>query len=227
MKRASNTRISVTVGPKELVRISGVLWALGGFTYIFIQLIHPLDALASVVNQTGRWILVAVLTSLMSLFNAVGLTGSYAMQSRKAGLLGLIAYAMFAGFWLISMIFSFDEAFIWPLLAISQPDFVEGMTGLFNGGASGFDLGIFPGLASVAGLSYILGGVLFGIASLRAGVVSRASSVGLLIASVATMGTALVHHPYDRIFAVPMGLALIGLGIDSIRWARDSATESA
>ncbi len=196
---------------QNLKKFSASLLMLGGFLYIFIQTIHPLDELASVGTQ--RWFLVAVLTSLMSLSNFIGLVGAYLSQKEKAGVLSFIGMFLFGIFWLISMTFSFNEAFIWPLLKATNPDFVSGMTGLFGTSTSTVDLGIFPALAAISGILYILGGALYGFASFKNKILSRYASLLLTIAAFVTVLASVVPHPFDRVLAVPMGVALFWLGI--------------
>ena len=59
----------------------------------------------------------------------------------------------------------------------------------------------------------MLGGVLFGVATFRAGVLPRWAA-GLLVVGtlLPILGSSLVPHPFDRIFALPVGLALAWLG---------------
>jgi hypothetical protein len=59
---------------------------------------------------------------------------------------------------------------------------------------------------------YILGGLLLGIATLRAGILPRWAAGLLVFASVSTLASSLLPHPLDRILAVPMGVALAWLG---------------
>jgi hypothetical protein len=59
----------------------------------------------------------------------------------------------------------------------------------------------------------MLGGLLFGIATFRAGVLPRWAGALLACAVVLPLlATGLLPHPLDRILAVPMGLALAWLG---------------
>ncbi|WP_431028389.1 hypothetical protein [Lysinibacillus sp. LZ02] len=195
---------------KSLIRWAGFFAILAGILYISIQFIHPADNIASV--NTGLWVVIACLTSIMSLFSLIGIIGIYTRQVEEAGWLGLIGFVFFSLFWVISMNFSFNEAFVLPLLTSDAPKFVEGILGIFGGTKSAVDLGIFPVLAPIAAVLYSLGGLLFGIAIFRASVLPRMAGALLSSAAVVTFAAAIIPHPFDRILAVPMGLALIWLG---------------
>jgi hypothetical protein len=59
----------------------------------------------------------------------------------------------------------------------------------------------------------VLGGLLFGIATFRAGILPRWAAGLLAVGAVLPIIlSSLVPHPLDRIFAVPVGLALVWLG---------------
>lgn len=198
------------ITPAGLIRWAGLQAMLAGILYIVIQPIHPADELSSV--NTDLWFIVACLTGAMSLSALIGLTGIYVRQAEEAGRLGLIGYLMFGLFWIISLIFSFIEAFVLPLLTDDAPRFVEGLTGLFGETESEADLGVFPTLAPLAGVLYIVGGLLLGMATFRAGVLSRPAAALLAAAAVLTVAGSIIPHPNDRILAVPMGAAFIWLG---------------
>ncbi|MFK4166190.1 hypothetical protein ACI2LM_08005 [Paenibacillus lautus] len=198
------------ITPHVLKRWSGFMAVIAGILYIVIQFIHPTDDISSV--HTNAWVVVACLTMAMSLFNLIGITGFYISQAKEAGWLGLVGFLLFNLFWLISIIFSFIEAFVLPLLTNDAGKFVEGMAGLFGGTVSGANLGIFPILAPLAGVLYMLGGLLLGIATLRARVFPRLAAILLAFASVVTIAAAIIPHPFDRALAIPMGIALIWIG---------------
>lgn len=194
----------------ELIRWLGLFAIMAGILYIVIQFIHPSDNITSV--NTTKWVIVAGLTMVMSLFSLMGITGIYIKQVEESGWLGLIGYVTFGLFWFVSMTFSFIEAFVLPLITNDAPKFVEGLLGIFSGTKSEVNLGIFTGLAPVAGVLYMLGGLLLGIATFRAKVLPRMAGALLSLAAVGTLASAIIPHPFDRILAIPMGLAFIWLG---------------
>jgi hypothetical protein len=85
--------------------------------------------------------------------------------------------------------------------------------GLFGQSPAVTDLGQLAALPLVGGVLYAVGAILFGIAILRARVLSRGAGILLIAAAVVTpIAGVLLRHPLDRIAAIPMGLALIWLG---------------
>lgn len=213
-----------TVTTDTLFRWSGAAAAMAGGLYMGIQWIHPADALSSV--STDKWVIVAFLTAVMSICSLVGVSGIYLRQTEETGWLGLIGFILFSLFWLISMTFSFIEAFVLPLLVDEATAFVEGMAGIFSGTESETALGIFPALAPAAGILYMLGGLLLGLATFRAGVFPRLSGALLAFSAVITVAAAVIPHPFDRILALPMGITLIWLGF-SLWWKDKKQADTA
>jgi hypothetical protein len=198
------------ISASYLIHWAGAAAMLAGILSIAIQLIHPSENLSSVT--TAAWANVHYLTIGMSLFAVIGITGIYARQVKEAGWLGLSGYLLFSLFWVATTAFTFAEAFILPLLATDAPKFVEGYLGIFSGGASEVDLGVLPAVVAVGGVLYILGGLIFGMATLRAGILPRWAAGLLAFGAVVTLASSLLQHPLDRILAVPMGVALAWLG---------------
>ena len=58
-----------------------------------------------------------------------------------------------------------------------------------------------------------MGGLSCGIARLRTGVLARWAAVLLSVSTVATAALAALPEAFNRPFAVPEGIALIGLGV--------------
>ena len=196
----------------NLIRWAGVSAMGAGILYIAIQPIHPLDVLSSVT--TPRWTIVHSVSIVMDFLALLGLTGLYARQVEKSGWLGLAGYLLFSLFWALNVGLHFIEAFISPLLATVAPTVVEGLLGLATGHTTALNLGTLATIPMLAFAAYLPGGLLFAIATLRAGILPRWAA-GLLAGGVALplLGALLqVPHPYDRIFAVPVGVALAWLG---------------
>ena len=221
--KESNTKPTAS----NLIRWAGLAAMGAGILYIAIQAIHPLDVLSAVT--TPRWAIVHYLSLVMDFLGLLGLTGLYARQVEKSGWLGLAGYLLFSLFWALDLGLHFIEAFISPVLATTAPKVVEGLLGIVTGHATGMNLGALPTLDKLNGLvGYLLGGLLFGIATLRAGILPRWAA-GLLAVGIVLplLGLLLgVQHPYDRIFAVPVGLALAWLGYALWSERREPAAES-
>ena len=208
MQNKKDRNLKVTAA--GLIRSAGLFAILAGVLYISIQFVHPPEQISSV--NSGTWIIAACLTLAMSLFSLFGIIGIYTKQVTEAGWLGLAGFLIFSLFWLASTAFSFIEAFVLPLLTTEAPQFVEGFLGIFGGADSEVYLGILPALAPIAGILYLLGGLLLGIATFRAAVLPQLPAGLLAFGAVVTLAGAIIPHPIDRILAIPMGLAFIWLG---------------
>src|SRR2546423_12156651 len=194
----------------NLVRFSGLAAVPAGIVFAGIQPIHPPDVVESVT--TGAWAIITSLKFAMCLFFLVGITGLYTRQVEKAGWLGLAGFALLFVSWWLQTAFVFAEAFVLPRLAGTVPEFVDALLGISYGHTGGVDLGGLPTLYSVVGISYMLGGLLFGIATFRAGVLPRLPAALLAIAATLTPLAALLPHAEQRYAAIPVALALAWLG---------------
>lgn len=197
---------------ERLLQACGVFAIIAGILYILIQFIHPEESVT--VVSTSFWLIVALLTTIMSLCSLLGVFGIYLNKIESIGLIGFIGMCLFNIFWFLSATFSFNEAFIYPLLTQDAPQFLEGMLSLFEEPVYTEQLGVFPLLTSLVGGFYILGSILFGISLYVSKAYPRWITILLTFAAVATIGAAFVPHPIDRLFALPMGIAFISLGYE-------------
>ncbi len=203
----SKTKIT----PSGLIQWSGLAAMVAGIIFAGIQPIHPPDVLASVT--TSAWAIITPIKTLMAFLFLLGITGIYARQVKESGRLGLIGFLLLSLCWALELAFIFAEAFIIPVLATAAPQFVSGYFGVVNGYPTDFNLGAIPVLYGVGvGLGYMLGGLVFGIATFRARILPRQAAVLLAVASALTPLASLLPHEIQRLAAIPVALALAWLG---------------
>jgi hypothetical protein len=214
----------VKITASNLIRWTGLSAMVAGTIFAGIQPIHPPDILSSVT--TNGWGIINYLKTAMSFLFLLGITGVYARQVNKAGLLGLVGFLLLSIFWTLQTAFAFTDAFILPPLATAAPKFVEGVLAVVSGGhASDINLGALPALLGLGGILYMLGGLLFGIATIRVGILSRWAAALLAVASVLTPAAALLPHQIQRLAAIPVALALAWLGYTLWSERREQASE--
>ncbi|MCA9730481.1 MAG: hypothetical protein H6634_08860 [Anaerolineales bacterium] len=196
---------------QKLIRWGGLAAMLAGFIYAGIQPIHPPDFLPSVT--TPAWAIIMPFKMIMCLLFMLGITGIYARQTEETGGLGLAGYLMLGLSWALQTAFIFTEAFILPVLATPNPDYVESLLGIVNGFPGTMNIGALPAIYGVVGVTYILGNLLFGIAVFHAHVLPRWTGGLLAIAALLTPAAALLPHALQRYAAIPVGIAMIAMGI--------------
>lgn len=194
----------------KLTRTAGLCAIAAGVLYVLVQFIHPHETSANVT--TTQWKVTHVLTVTMAVLALAGITGMYARQVRQAGLLGLIGYMMYAGCFLAILAFSFAEALVLPPIAGEAPQFVSSVLALSTGGALSESVGGSDVVFQFGGVLYLLGGFVFGIALFRSGVLVRWAAMLLAVGALITLTVPLLPHAQARLLALPVGLALTGLG---------------
>ncbi|MDB5541486.1 MAG: hypothetical protein JWQ89_3213 [Devosia sp.] len=192
-----------------LSRWSGLAAIVAGICYVLVGLFHPLNLLASVTTPT--WAFVHVLACTMAFLGLLGLVGIYTRQVEETGWLGLIGFAMLSLWFALVLCFSFIETLLLPILATEAPRVVDGLMAMFTG-PPGIDLGMLPTLWLISGPLYILGGLIFGIATFRAGVLPRWAGALLAVGTALAPVAALLPFEYQSKVTIPVGLALIWLG---------------
>src|SRR5438552_1463962 len=201
-------KMKITVS--SLIRGAGLSAMAGGSTVAVVGLIHPPQIVSSVTTST--WTIVHLLTNAMSFFGLLGIAGIYARQAKVAGWFGLAGFLLLSFWFVLVTGFTFFEAFILPLLATDSPKFAESFLGIFTGSGGETSVGALPTLWSLLGGVYILGNVLFGIATFRGGILSRWAAGLLGLGAVSSPAFALLPQSFAPLAAVPVGLGLAWLG---------------
>jgi hypothetical protein len=194
-----------------LTRAAGAAAAVAGAIFIAVQIGHP--PFDSFTTETGQWVARSCAKIVMTALVLIGITGMYLHQYRKAGILGLAGYLLFAAGYLAMFSVEIIAAVVLPNLVDTEPSFVNDVVVAAAGGAPNGDIGALQTLFNVTGAGYILGGLLFGIALFRTGVLARWAAALLAVSTVGTAALAVLPESFDRPFAVPEGIALIALGV--------------
>ncbi|KRE25848.1 hypothetical protein [Agromyces sp. Soil535] len=214
----------MSITTSTLTRAAAVASMVAGLVYILIQPLHPSEELASVTGNV--WVIVHALSFSMAILGLTGVTGIYLRQVREFGVIGLIGYVLFSLFFILQAAFTFAEAFIAPLTAAGSPELTVDLVGLFAGHEAVTDLGPLAVAAPLGALFYIGGGLLFGVAVLRARILSRGAAILLIAASAITPLAAVLPHEVERLLAIPVGVALTWLGYSLWSEQRKSAGSS-
>lgn len=211
----------MSITSTTLTRSAGLCAVAAGLLFIGVQINHPhLDAgFAATTEYTVR----QGLKALMSALSLAGITGMYLHQVKQAGVLGLVGYLVFGAGYLIMMSIEVIGAVVFPTLAHSAPGYVNDVFAVVTGGHANGDIGLMQGLNLASAITFLGGGLIFGIALFRAKVLARWAALLLAAGSVATTAIPLLPDINERLFAVPTGVALIGLGYSLWRGLRTPA----
>ena len=214
----------MTITTSTLIRAAGVSAVLSGLLYIVIQPIHPEENAATVTSTA--WVVVAVMTIAMAVLGLVGASGIYFRQVRETGLTGLVGYLVFGSFYLAVTAWTFVEVFVLPRIADEAPQFVDDFLGIPAGVSAQGDVGGLPLLFTVVSGLYLVGGLVFGIAVYRAGILHRGAAALLAAGSAGAVAAAVLPHAVGRYAAVPVGMAMVWLGWSLWSEQRTSAPQS-
>ncbi len=215
----------MTLTTTTLTRSAGVAAAAAGLIFIGVQVNHPhLDATSITTTDMAVRNSLKVLMAALAL---VGITGMYLHQVRQMGRLGLVGYLLFGANYLVIMSTSFVAAYVLPSIAGSNPSYVNDVLAAASGGHPTGDIGLLQTVIAVEGALFLVGGLVFGTALYRAGVLARWAAALLAVGGVITAALTVMPDAFYRLLAFPNGVALIGLGYSLWLTARtDSSIRS-
>ena len=202
----------MNVTSSGLIKAAGAAAAIAGSIFIAVQVNHPAEArLRHPDDRVGRALLRQggdVRPRPRGHHRHVPApapagrprSASSATSSSPLGYLTLLSVEVIA-------------AAVLPSLLDSNPGYVMDVVSAAAGGTPDGDIGGMQVVLNVAGAGYILGGLLFGIALFRTGILPRWASALLAVSTVSTAALAFLPDAFNRPFAVPEGIALIGLGV--------------
>ncbi len=210
----------------RLTATAGLCAAAAGAIFIGVQINHPPADVAHVVTTE-----VAIrenAKALMCVLALIGFTGMFLRHRSRFGVLGLAGYLLLSVGFLAIFSNQIIVAYVLPTVAATDPGYVQAYLDAAVGKSTSGEIGHMRELFIVSGIGYSLGGLLFGIALFRAGILARWAAALLACATTSALALSVLPESFSRPFAVPTGVALIGLGVSLWRdQRRQSATVDA
>jgi hypothetical protein len=201
----------MTVTTTRLTQAAAVATVVAGTIFVLVQINHPPTVLASAT--TTDWFVRNAAKAVMAVLALIGLTGIYLRQRSKVGLLGLAGYLLLGMGYFMLFGTEFVATIVVPTAAPSAPGYIgDVIAGAFGGKPVG-DIGPFMTVFGLTAAGYAGGGLLFGIATYRAGILWKWAAALLAVGNVSTMLLVVLPSSFNRPLAVPTGIALIGLGV--------------
>jgi hypothetical protein len=201
----------MTITTTALTRAAGVAAVVGGLLYIGVQINHPHLDLA--LMSTTQWKIRQTMKVFFAVLSLAGITGMYLRQVTRTGILGLIGYLVLATGFLLMLGIELIGLVVVPSIASTSPGYVTDVLAVaVPGGHATGDLGLMVLLTRLAGVGYLAGGFLFGIALFRARVLARWAAALLAAGAVGTLAIPFLPDVNFRLFALPTGVAMVGLG---------------
>jgi hypothetical protein len=211
----------MNITSNRLTATAGLCAAAAGAIFVGVQIDHPPADVAHLV--TTEMLIRESAKVLMSVLALVGLTGMFLRHRGRFGLLGVAGFSLLTAGYLAMFATECIVGYVLPTIAHSNPTYVQAVIDAAVGRGTSVDIGHMRELLLAMGLGYPLGGLLFGIALFRARVVSRWASLLLAYGTTSALALAALPESFNRPFAVPVGVALIGLGVSLWRGQRRQA----
>jgi hypothetical protein len=203
--------LDMTVTAHRLTAAAGLCAAAAGAIYAGVQIDHPPADLAHIV--TTDVLVRESAKALMCVLALVGITGMFVRCRERLGALGVAGFSLLTVGFLAIFAEQCIVGCVLPAIAHSNPGYVQAVLDAAMGRRTSGDIGHLRELLLAAGMGYAFGGLLFGIALFRARVLARWACVLLASGTVSALALSALPESFDRPFAVPVGIALMGLGV--------------
>jgi len=200
----------MTITTRTLSRTTAAAAVLAGLTFIAVQIGHPHLDVTSV--DTTEWVIRNTAKMAFAALALTGITGMYLRQVKEMGVLGFVSYVLLSTGYLLIVSTAFVAGYVLPSLAETDPDYVNGVLAVAGGGTASSDIGLMQYALAAEGITYLAGGLLFGVALFRARVLSRWGAALLAAGALFTVSLSVLPENFYRLLAYPNALALIVLG---------------
>jgi hypothetical protein len=200
----------MNITTNRLTAAAGLCAAAAGAIFIGVQINHPPADVAHLV--TTEMAIRESAKILMCVLALVGFTGLFLRHRSRFGVTGVAGFALLTVGYLSLLATECIVACVLPTVARFNPGYVQAVLDAAVGGSMR-GIGGMQVLFLASAVGYPVGGLLFGIALFRARIVSRWASLLLAYGTVSALALAALPESFARPFAVPTGVALIGLGV--------------
>jgi hypothetical protein len=211
----------MTITMSRINGAAGVCAAAAGAIFVGVQIHHPpadVDHLLTtemLVRESAKVV--------MAVLALAGITGMFLRNRSRFGVLGLAGYLVLSLGYLAMFATECIIGYVLPTVARTDPGYVRDVIDAAMGHSPAGDIGHMQLLLTTMGLGYAFGGLMFGIALFRAGILARWAALLLAYGTVSALALAALPDSFNRPFAVPVGVALLGLGISLYRNRADDA----
>jgi hypothetical protein len=200
-----------TTTTDRFTAMAGLGAAAAGAIFIGVQVNHPPADVAHVVTTDMTVRMTAkVVFAVLAL---VGFAGMFLRHRSRFGRVGCAGYGLVSVGFLAMVVQECFVGYYLPTIAHSRPVYVQHVLNAAMGHGATSGIGSLQVLFLICGMGYSIGGLLFGIALFRARVLSRWASALFAYGTTSALALAALPESFSRPFAVPTGVALIGLGV--------------
>lgn len=196
--------------PNRLGRVAGATLAGAGALFIAVQINHPPLTLELV--GTSEFLVRETCKVAMAALALAGIVALTVWHRHRIGPLAVVGASLLGLGYLAMLCVQTIAALVLPAIVRTSPGYVWGVLVAATGGQPASDIGAIQILLNASGVGYLLGGLVYGIALFRMGLVARWASALLSAGTTSTVASAVLPEFFDRVLAVPAGIALIGIG---------------
>lgn len=208
----------MNITTNRITLVAGLCAAAAGAIYAGVQINHPAAEVASLA--TTEMLIRETAKATMAILALAGFAGMFVHNRHRFGALGIIGYVLVSVGYFAMFANQCIVAYVLPVVARTSPGYVQDYLDAAVGGSPAGDIGHIQEMFLVTGIGYSLGGLLFGIALYRAGVLARWASVTFAAGTASALALSALPESFNRPFAMPVGVALIGLGLSLYRQSK-------
>ena len=206
----------------KITAAAGLCAAVAGAIYVGVQVNHPPADVAHVV--TTEMAVRETAKAVMAVLALAGFAGMFLHNRHRFGVVGVAGYVLVSVGFLAMFANQVIVGCVLPTIAETDPGYVQAYLDAAVGGSPSRDIGGMSVLFGITGFGYALGGLLFGIALFRAGILAPWASLLLAAGTTSALALSMLPESFNRPFAVPVGIALLGLGVSLWRDSRRRPT---